>query len=301
MSDLRRLLPSPHSIFVFEAAARHLNFRNAAAELNVTQPSISHAIKAFEDHTGVQLFIRENRGVRLTDAGRQLYEAVRAGFNRIEGSLREIAADTGRYLTFAASTTVAAHWLMPQLYQLQEDHPDLKIKVLTTDRDAEPDAEVDMTIWIRPRDFQRPGSWWLCDEVVFPVCAPGYAASHPALTGPDDLRHHRLLHAFDRHRRRISWNEWMVKAGSEPLATEPAMIFNDFLLAIQAALAGEGIALGWNMSFELLLRNRLLVRPLSTEVRTGNAFFLIGPPEPSDDASKLIQWLLERTEVLRAD
>lgn len=303
MSSLRRLLPSPHALFVFEAAARHLNFRRAADELNVTQPSVSHTIKALEAHGGARLFVRENRGVRLTDAGRELYEAVRTGFDRIEGSLKRIGASGTHYLTFAASTTLAAHWLMPQLYQLQQDHPALKIRILTTDRDIEPEGEIDMTIWIRPRELKRERSWYLCDEVVFPVCSPAWLAAHGPLDGMADLHRVRLLHATDRHRRRLTWNEWLTAAGAEPLAAAPAMIFDDFLLAIQAALAGEGVALGWNLSFDLLLRNRLLVRPLPNEVRTGNAFFLLAAEgaERSEAMETLVAWFLERTAGLRGE
>ncbi|TIL82323.1 MAG: LysR family transcriptional regulator, partial [Mesorhizobium sp.] len=74
MSKLRSLVPSTHSLFVFEAAARTQSFKSAASELGVTQPSVSHSIKMFEKHCGTALFARDNRGVQLTEAGRQLYD-----------------------------------------------------------------------------------------------------------------------------------------------------------------------------------------------------------------------------------
>lgn len=301
MSKLRSLVPSPHSLFVFEAAARHLNFKNAAAELNVTQPSVSQSIKALERQCGAQLFTRENRGVQLTEAGGALYDSVRFGFGRIEDSLKSITSGGVRYLTFAASTSVAAHWLMPQLYQLQHDHPALKIKVVTTDRDVEPDSEIDMTIWIRDRNFQRPDSWYLCDEVVFPVCSPAYLADNPPIRSAADLKSHRLLHAFDRFRKRMSWAEWLTRAGIEVEDAPPDMMFNDYQLAIQAALAGEGLALGWSLSSALLIKNRLLLRPLPTEVKTGNAFFLIAAPgvARTSELELLVEWFMSQTSPLR--
>ena len=177
ISNLRSLVPALHSLFVFKAAARRLNFKNAAGELNVTQPSVLHSIKALEKHCGVALFVRDNRGVKLTEAGRLLYESVQASFIKMEDSLKPISSTGTQYLTIAASTSVAAHWLMPQLYHLQHDHPRPRIKVVTTDRHVEPDSQVDMTIWIRERDFKRANCWYMGDEVVFPVSSPAYPTS----------------------------------------------------------------------------------------------------------------------------
>jgi len=91
MSNLRSLLPSPHSLFVFEAAARHLNFKNAAGDLNATQPSVSHSIKALEKHCGVALFVRDNRGVKPIEAGRGCSDSVQASFIKMEDSLKSIS------------------------------------------------------------------------------------------------------------------------------------------------------------------------------------------------------------------
>lgn len=301
MSKLRSLLPSPHSLFVFEAAARNLNFATASRELNVTQPSVSHSIKALEKHCGTSLFVRENRGVQLTGAGQVLYDGVRASFTRMEDSFRAISPEATQYLTLAASTSVAAHWLMPKLYQLQHDHPNLKIKVVTTDRDVEPDAEIDMTIWIRDRGFQRPNTWFVCDEVVFPVCSPAYLAERTRIRTVTDLSDHQLLHSFDAHRKRIGWGEWFDLVGAGSVQAPPNMVLNDYQLVMQGALAGKGIALGWNFSAQLLLRNKLLVKPLDVSVRTGGAFFLVANERRTEQEKLniLVEWFLSQTADLR--
>lgn len=301
MSRLRRMLPSPHSLFVFEAAARHSNFKAAAAELNVTQPSISHAIKALEQHCGARLFVRENRGVSLTPAGRALHESVRTGFNRIEESLAAIGSGETQYLTLAASTSLAAHWLVPQLPHFQQQHTGTRIKIVSADRDTEPDQEIDMTIWVRPRDFARPGSRYICDEVVFPVCSSAYLASAPPLENVGDLARHRLIHAFDAHRRRLDWPSWLALAGGDAAAASPDIILNDYQLAVQAALAGEGVALGWSLTVQVLLRHGLLVAPLEARIHTGNAFFLIGRDRGprSEERELLAAWIASETAGLR--
>lgn len=301
MSGLRFLVPSTHSLFVFEAAARNLSFKRAAGELNVTQPSVSHAIKALEKYCKVELFVRDNRGVSLTEAGRQLYDDVRSGFQRIEESLRSISDRGTKYISFAASTSLAAHWLAPQLYQFQEEHPDIRIKVVATDRDMEPDQEIDMTVWVRKRNFQRDNSWYICDEVIFPVCSPGYLAPHPHVRYIDELHSHQLLHSSDPFRRRMSWSEWVDLAGGDSSQIAPNIVFTDYQLTLQAALAGEGITLGWSLTAQLLLRNRLLVRPLAADIRTDRAFFLLASNRAarSDKCKVLVDWFIAQTKDIR--
>jgi LysR family glycine cleavage system transcriptional activator len=300
MSKLRSLLPSTHSLFVFEAAARLLNFKLAAGELNVTQPSVSHSIKSLEKHCGVDLFIRDNRGVRLTEAGRLLYDDVRSSFQRMEQTLRTISESNTNYLTLAASTSLSAFWLVSQLYHFQQDHPSIKIKLVTTDRDVDPDEHIDMTVWIRKKDFQRKNSWRICDEVIFPVVSPTYVASHSKIETLADLEDHQLLHSVDNFRRRISWIEWFELAGRKVDIDAPIM-FNDYMLTIQAAIAGEGVALGWNLTCQFLLKNKLLVRPTDVSVRTGSAFFLIANEHAPDNEKLqvLADWFLSQTKELR--
>lgn len=302
MPKLRGLVPSPNSLFVFEAAARNLSFKRAAGELNVTQPSISHAIKTLERHCGATLFARDNRGVQLTEAGRQLYDEVRTSFRRMEQTLEAISARGTRYITFAASTSLAAHWLAPQLYHFQADHPDIKIRVVATDRDIEPDQDIDVTVWVRPRGFERPNSWYICDEVIFPVCSPGYLASHPGLRTVDDLDRHQLLHSSDAYRKRMGWAEWVELAGGDTAKVKPDIVFNDYQLTLQGALAGEGIALGWSLTAQYLLKNRLLVRPLPSEIRTDRAFFLLTNDRAGQGQKwrRLVDWFMSQSKDLRA-
>ena len=301
MSRLRSLLPSLQSLVAFEAAARNLSFKLAAGELNVTQPSISHAIKTLERRCQTTLFIRENRGVRLTDSGRVLFEGVRAGFSRIEESLETIVDRDATYLTLAVSTSLAANWLMPQLYDFQRRFPDTRLRVLTTDRDVEPNANLDMTIWVRSRKWQRPNVRFLCDEVVFPICTAQYLRTHPPLDELSDLSRHKLIHAFDVYRDRLGWKEWLRLAEASFAEPSPDFVFNDYQLAIQAALAGEGVSLGWSISAELLIRDKVLVRPIPDEVRTGSAFFFVANRYFSEDdhIGKFSHWLLDKTRHLR--
>jgi len=304
MSNLRKILPSTRSLFVFEAAARCLNFKQAAAELNVTQPSVSHTMRELEQAIGVKLFSRSNRGVELTQQGRALYECVSAGFGQIERGLKRIQAASTHYITFAASASLTSHWLVPKLPLFQQLHPQIKIKLLASDHDVEATGEIDVTIRMHPRSFEHKSCWYLADEVIFPVCAPFYLENAPPLHSIEDLPNHRLIHAFDLYRQRCKWNDWFRLMGF-PMITvnpEPDLVFNNHQMATQSALAGMGVALGWSFTEDLPLTNGRLVRPLGNpEVRTGNAFFLIANPQSRHfKAIKLLaSWIISQVSAVK--
>ncbi|WKL24517.1 LysR substrate-binding domain-containing protein (plasmid) [Sinorhizobium meliloti] len=156
----------------------------------------------------------------------------------------------------AASTSVAAHWLVPNLPNFQQLHTGTRIKIVTTDRDIEPDHQVDITIWLRPRGFQRANTWCIGDEVIFPVCSPLYLTASRPISAVRDLLDHHLIHSFDPHRKRMGWNEWLGIVGVNAADLAPDLVLNDYQLSMQAALAGEGVALGWAFTCQLLLRNK---------------------------------------------
>jgi len=300
MSSLRRLLPSPRSLFIFEAAARLCSFKQAAIELRTTQPNVSQAIKELEEYCQINLFIRSPTGVQLTEAGKQFYASTHAGFQIIEQGINSILGDQC-HITLAASTYMTAFWLVPKLPEFQKQYPSIKIKIMTTDHDIEPEYPVDMTFWIRPRDFVRANSLFLSEEVIFPLCSTAYLNTAAPLNKPQDLLQHRLIHGFDTHRSRMGWDDWLSFFDCTPAEVEPDLVFNDLQFTLQAALAGEGIALGWSMTSWFLRQKKRLIRPLAEEIRTGNAFFALC----NEHSAKLksmqlfLQWLL--LEVQGAD
>ncbi|AVA26359.1 LysR substrate-binding domain-containing protein [Rhizobium sp. LEGMi198b] len=146
-----------------------------------------------------------------------------------------------------------------------------------------------------------PSRWFVSDEVVFPVCSPAYLSNHAPVTAVADLSDHHLLHSFDPHRKRLSWGEWFNLVGAGSVDAAPNMVLNDYQLVMQGALSGEGIALGWNFSAQLLLQNKLLVRPLDVSVKTGGAFFLVANERRTeqDKLNILVEWFLSQTADLR--
>ncbi|MCP4045434.1 MAG: LysR family transcriptional regulator, partial [Gammaproteobacteria bacterium] len=267
MSGLRKLLPSANSLLIFEAAARTLSFKASAAELCVTQPSVSHAIKALEDHLGLKLFDRGNRGVRLTAVGAEIYAEVGPALHQIECRLRSVSERESHTLTIAASTSVAAQWLLPITSAFQRAYPDMKIKLMTTDRNVEPGSEVDLTIRRGPLNWQRQNCWHITDEVLYPICSASYLENAPQLNNLDDLKQHSIIHNSEPFRNRMGWQEWLNRLEYREDLLPETLVLNDYQLVLQACIAGEGVAMGWSITSHDMVKQKILLRPLPHTVR----------------------------------
>lgn len=294
--SLLRTIPSLHSLILFEAAARFLNFSKAATELSITQPAVSHGIRQLEMSLGHPLFVRERRGLTLTTQGHRLYSAVSGGFASIAETLDDIAGKPRRdTLVISTSTVMATEWLMPRLPELRENHRDLMIDLRCLDRD--PDVTTtNIDVHIRLGDGNWPGceAVALWDEEILPVCSPGYLASNEPLLLVSDILRHRLIHYVDPYRFRIGWSEWLRAAGIGAPPTLPTSLqVNDSLVAMKAAENGEGIALGWRPLIDRPIRQKRLAIALDQTVRTGRKFYVVTQSAPNRRKVALIfrDWL----------
>ena len=293
MSDLRKLLPSPNSLIVFEAAARLSSFNLAAKELNITQPSISQTIKAMEERLGVQLFERGNRGVRLTSAGSELMSDVEPALKKIAARLSSLSQRNSHTLTIAASTSVSAQWLLPLTASFQRKHPEMNVRLMTTDRNVEPGDDIDLTIQRGPLNWERSNCWHLADEELFVICSHAYLERKGPIRGVSDLVNHDIIHNAEPYRNRMNWRQWLDAQGIHDGNLPQTLVLDDYQLVIQACLAGEGVALGWSITTGPLVDQGILVQPLENKVRTNHAFFILGPKSAqiSQRKRKYIDWV----------
>ncbi|MCP4227565.1 MAG: LysR family transcriptional regulator, partial [Actinomycetia bacterium] len=179
-AESRRWLPALAS---FDAAARHGSFTAAAEELGVGQPAISHAIRQLEGMLGEALFLRQHRGVELTESGRVLADAVRHGLATIEGGIGELGRRrraTNQTVTIGASTATAAYWLIPRLAQLKLANPDLEVRCITSDTNTFDLDSLDLFIPVGRGRWPSEERWAVAHEVVYPICS----ADHAATLGP---------------------------------------------------------------------------------------------------------------------
>ena len=230
----------------FEAVARRLNFRAAAEELHITQPAVSRQIRALEEEIGAALFLRGTRHVELTGAGTSLLRTVLPLLTQLDATVRQLRATQRRQpvgvTTFAS---FASLWLLPRLQGFQAAHAGIDIRVSANDALADlDDPELDLALRYCHPDVAPAGSTLLFGEVLTPVASPSLLARTP-LERPADLARHTLLEEDDPRpsAEYLSWRRWLRDhAGG---LTEPRgwMYLNFTYQQIQAALAGQGVAL----------------------------------------------------------
>lgn len=297
MQSLKKLLPSASALVVFEAAGRHENFSRAAEELSMTQAAVSYAVRTLETQLGVPLFHRRHRAVALTETGARFHADVSAGLARIQKSAEQIRAK-GREtnVTLSASTAFASMWMLPRIPKLREDLPDIDLRIQTSVRDLELEEE-GIPLGVRGGD---PASWpdyhaqLLASEVVNAVASPAFIESHGMPRTIEALAQLRLIHLEEPARIACDWKEWFESAGLQYRPQARQLAINDYVLVIQAALAGEGVALGWHHLIERQMASGALVPVSSHVLKTGSGFYVVWPKarELSTSARKVRDWLL---------
>ena len=275
-------LPPLSALRAFEAAARLKSFSKAAEELNVTPAAISHQIHALEEDLGVQLFRRLNRAVELTASARVLLPGLSDAFAGIQASVRRLRAhnDTGT-LTVTASPSIAAKWLVLRLHRFQERHPEIDVRISTSD-DVVDLTRGDFDLAIRYGTGRYPGLTveLLMQNEVFPACSPQLLEAGPALRTPEDLRHHALIHdqAVDRDPLAPTWAMWLKAAGVTGVPSTAGLTFSNMYMALDAAIAGHGVVLAYSTIAAADLAARRLIRLFSLALPDLFAYYIVTAP-----------------------
>ncbi|MFW2541219.1 LysR family transcriptional regulator [Primorskyibacter sp. 2E107] len=298
MTELARLITSPKSLLVFEAAARHGSFTRAAKDFNISQPSISRNIAQLEQDIGQPLFVRGAGGAHLTDAGRLLFGATTDGLGRIAEAIDTLRAQSmasDSELVLSLSNAFVTNWLVSRLAALTEQFPHAVLRFdLVSGTRTSVAGEVDLATLITDA---APDAVVLAPEVIVPVCSPEYLAAHGGALAPDPeggWAGHTFLHLSD-HPGTI----WDPVLGTSPEARGQAVwhVFSDYAAIIQAATDGTGIVLGWlNVVAGSLRSGRLVPAWQGRWIDTGRVVRLLstrpGPMRPV--AREIAQWLCDR-------
>jgi LysR family glycine cleavage system transcriptional activator len=215
--------------------------KNAADELCVTPGAVSQLVKTLEQHLGVQLFRRVNRGVFLTDAGQAYLPPVRNAFRQISDATQKVAmpAETG-LLTVSATPFFASAWLVPRLKSFQDAHPDIDLQVLTSNALADFSRD-GVDVAIRHGMGQYPGlaSQRVLTVEMVPVAAPALVVEYGKPKEPADLLQWPRVNDADRK----GWRLWFEAQGIEDAGPVRGPSFDDAGLLLQVVLAGQGAAL----------------------------------------------------------
>lgn len=294
-----RRLPPLTALRAFEAAARHLSFKHAATELSLTPTAISHQVRQLEEQLGVRLFVRGTRRVDLTPAGHSLFPALRDGFDAMARAVQSVRPGSQpRAIVLSTTMAFASRWMLQRLAGFAASQPDIALHLHTSDAPVDLQGGVaQLAIRYGPGSYPGLRSVPLLPSRFAPVCAPGLK-----VRSAKDLVQVPLI-GFDWFRREAAtpdWPLWFERAGCAPLPRQ--LQFSDEVHAIQAAIAGQGVAL-INLSLVAEeLRTGLLCQPFGPEL-PGHGFHLAWAEarDADPDIAVVRAWLLQEAATADAE
>jgi len=271
-------LPPLNALRAFEVAARRGGFTQAARELHVTPAAVSHQIKSLESHLDVQLFRRLPRGLEITAAGRQLLPELSRGFEHFDRAVAGLGSgELAGPLTISTAPSFATLWLVPRLESFLRAYPDIEVCVQVFESAPDLNAgEVDIRLPYGMGNYPGFAIRLLMREQVSPVCAPSLLNQSP-LRRFADLRHHTLLHDVNTGAEEptMTWRRWLRDAGVSGVDPERGVSFGNSVLVTEAALRGQGIALGRTALVDDHLATGRLVRPLKASRPADYAYYAV--------------------------
>lgn len=305
MND-KLLLPPLTALRSFEAFGRHLNLRDTADELCVTQSAISRQIKQLEDHLGVKLISRNGRNSQLTQIGSQYLSTIGQSFNQIAQQTQLLFPSHKNqslktHVKLGISPVMAEYWLLPRLTKLKDHLPniDLEIYINRGVNNDTPLSHVDLELFHGPLNNDE----YLCEKLFqiidFPVCSPTLAAPKEAITTLDDMLQHQLIHEVSPH----WWPAWLKAVGFQGKSANHGPLIDDEVLPIKLALQGQGIAMGDYLSTYQYLKTGQLIRPVKEFLLTEEWLCLLLKPHNQNKAyiTDLCIWIRAQMDDFKKD
>lgn len=315
-------LPPLNSLRVFEAAARHLSFKEAANELSITQAAVSHQIKSLEDYLGVELFKRVGRGVQLTEAARAALPRLQDGFEALAAAIEAIherADETDLMIT--APPVFTARWLMPRLADFSRREPKIDVRVVASSKMVDAGALDAAQVLIGGHDPRNETSGveihlgsgdypgYRADRLfgvsTVVVASPQLVRGERPLREPADLARHTLLHddAMDLVAHGHAWQKWLELAGvADRIDGTRGPHFSSNILSLEAASQQLGVALALRPLVDADIASGRLCAPFKVELKPQSAYYLVCPEVIADRPAvgAFRTWLLEKSSEAAA-
>ncbi|MGO2353732.1 MAG: transcriptional regulator GcvA [Marinomonas foliarum] len=282
----------------FAIAARHLSFTKAAQEMHLTQGAVSQQIRQLEERLGLTLFVRYHRRLELTVAGARLAVQLNLSFTEINDLILELQEEeTSNILTVSVMPSFATKWLIPRLGSLQEAYPDLQLRIQANDREVNFQRDrIDVAIVHSHVHSSKGYIVPLMKDKVFPVCSPAFAHAR-SLSEANQLAQMSLLN--DDSEWRFSspyaeWEKWLLLANAKGVKPSRGISFNRGDLAVQAAVAGQGVALGRTPLVMDDIQQGRLMRPFTETLDEGHAYLFVCPEmqRQREPVQQLLRWLV---------
>ncbi len=287
-------LPNLNALKMFDAAARHLNFRLAAEELNLTQGAVAQQVRGLEADLGLQLFTRQPRGLALTRAGRDYHTPIRRALATIEEATRSLRPENTR-ITLSVTPALAAKWLVPRLGSFAASHPEIDLQIVATEGLADFRGDgVDLAIRQGRAPFGRDlESTLLATVDLCAICSPDRAADLPPVDKLQDFTGHPLIQDSHAH-----WENLFAESGLKP--RHRILKFNQTALAMDAAANGQGVAMAPGLlTVDDVARGRLVVLWRDTSPDQ-SGYHLVHPAgkKPTPAGRAVIDWI--KAEMARS-
>ncbi|UQS15466.1 LysR substrate-binding domain-containing protein [Pseudomonas sp. HS6] len=280
---LHQDLPPLMALRAFEAVARHLSFIKAADELSVTQSAISHQVHKLEEFLEQPLFVRRTRAIDLTPAGEQYYRQIEPALAAIASATHGLRGERPTTLRIGLLASFATLWLAPRLADFNTKYPNINVELLPAVQLADVDGgEVDLAIRYGKGGWPKVQARRFMTEVLTPVCSPAFKA-RGVKNGP-------LLMA--KSHQPFEWIDWQQHSGID-LAQVPTVMLHDYNIVVEAAVAGQGIAMGRQCLIDRRLKEGALVPVFDTPPMSGDiGYWLVTAERPMNPAAQAFsQWL----------
>ncbi|WP_428827258.1 LysR substrate-binding domain-containing protein [Azonexus sp. IMCC34842] len=285
-------LPPLSTFRTFEAAARQLSFKLAAAELHVTPAAVSQQIKALESYLGVSLFVRRPNGLRLTEDGSAMYPKIRDGLDSFAAAVEATQHRRPPALNVTAPPAFATRWLVPRLARYSAANPAVAIRISSNpdNIDGQSSQPVPHKELIDPRrdtcevEIRYGNGHYpdlLVEKMLTPdyvlVCSPRLLEGEGALRTPQDLHRYTLIHdesipAVDQ---RPSWRLWLKLAGVSGIDSERGPRFSNSIMVLEAVIEGQGVALALRQQVEADVLAERLAIPFGISMRSAYSYYLV--------------------------
>ena len=297
---MRSNLPPLNGLKTFEAAARHLNFSRAAAELHVTPSAVSHQIKGLEARIGQTLFRRDGKALNLTEAGGILLRGAQSAFGHLSRAMdSQHALNHTPVLTVSVPPSVAMKWLVPRLETFRHRHPDIDVRIST---DIELPSliagDVDIAVHYGSGDYPGLAAELLVANSVAPMCNPKLCRGDPPLRRPEDLRYFILLHDIggdEAGNPAYDWGAWLARHGVGDVDATLGLRFNTSADVLNAAVAGAGVAIGKTALAVDDLKSGRLVCLFDAVTAEQSAYYVVSAPDSAvrEKIAPFRDWLFE--------
>ena len=297
---MRRNIPSTTALALFESAARHQSFTQAAEEHSVTQSAVCRQIAGLEDFLKVKLFRRTKRGVLLTDAGTHYARNVRARLDDVERDTLDLMAKggAGGALELGVVPTFAAKWLVPRLGGFQNRYPDIAVHLSARTRPfLFADTALDAAICAGEAGWPGTESCFLMDEPLVAVGSPALVKPRRTLKAAD-VAHLPLIQMSTRP---YAWRQWFASLGLTVENDMAGARMELFAMSTEAAIHGQGLALIPRFLIEDDLKQGRLVQLIKHEFLSDRRYYFVYPEQKSDDVTLGLfrTWLEEEASRYR--